>query len=71
MREFFGKKNHLGIGLAVLMLVVGFILLGLKPALNPLALSVAPFILVGAYLVVIPISIWKSRKEERDSREGV
>ena len=71
MREFFGKKNYLGVGAAVLMLAVGFILLGLKPANNPLALKVAPFILVGAYLVVIPISLWKGRKEERDSREGV
>ena len=71
MREFYWKKNVLGIGAAVLMLVLGFILLGLKPANNPLALKVAPFVLVGAYLVVIPIFLWKGRKEERDSREGV
>jgi len=71
MSSFYGKKNFLGIGAAVLLLAVGFVLLGLKPANNPLALKVAPFIMVGVYLVVIPIFLWKGRKEERDSREGV
>ena len=60
MQPLFSKKNYLGLGLAVLLLAVGFFLLGLKPANNKLALNVAPFVLVLAYLVVIPWSLWKS-----------
>ena len=72
MQPFFGKKNFLGIGIAVLLLVLGFCLLGLKPANNKVALNVAPFVLLLTYLVVLPWSIWKrTDKEERNSREGV
>jgi hypothetical protein len=68
MQTFFGKKNYLGVALAVVLLVVGFFLLGLKPATNKLALNVAPFILLLAYLVVLPWSLWKSTgKDERNS----
>lgn len=72
MQPFFGKKNYLGVGLAVLLLIVGFFLLGLKPASNKVALNVAPVVLLLAYLVVLPWSLWKSTdKEGRNSREGV
>ena len=72
MQSLFGKKNYLGMGLAVLLLVAGFFLLGLKPANNKVALNVAPFVLLSAYLVVLPWSLWKSPdKEGRNSREGV
>ena len=72
MQHFFSKKNYLGIGVAILLLIVGFFLLGLKPANNKVALNVAPFVLLLTYLVVLPWSIWKrTDKEGRDSREGV
>ena len=72
MQPFFGKKNYLGVGLAVLLLIAGFFLLGLKPASNKVALNVAPVVLLLAYLVVLPWSLWKSAdKEGRNSREGV
>jgi len=70
--QFFGKKNYWGIGLAVLLLIVGFLMLALKPASNKVALDVAPFILIATFLVLLPWSIWKSTdKEGRNSREGV
>jgi predicted tellurium resistance membrane protein TerC len=66
--HFFSKKNYLGLALAAILLVVGFFLLAQKPANNSLALNVAPFVLVFAYLVVIPWSLWKSgKKEEGDA----
>ena len=75
LMQFFSKKNYLGLGLAVLLLVVGFFLLGQKPANNSLALNVAPFVLLFAYLVVIPWSLWKSGsksdKAEGDANKGV
>jgi hypothetical protein len=73
MQPFLGKKAYMWIGAAVLLLVVGFYLLGLKPATNPVALNVAPFVLLLAYLVVIPIALWKggNREEKPGAREGV
>ena len=72
MQSFFGKKNYWGFALAVVLLIVGFLLLGQKPADNKLALNVAPFVLLFAFLVVIPWSIMKSgSKESSGSNEGV
>jgi hypothetical protein len=69
--RFFGKKNYFGIGFAILLLIVGFFLLGQKPADNSLALNVAPFVLLFAYLVVIPWSLWKSESDENSADKGV
>jgi hypothetical protein len=72
MQPFFGKKNYLGIGIAVLLLIVGFLMLGLKPANNKVALNVAPFVLISTFLVILPWSILrKTDKEGQNSREGV
>ncbi len=67
------KKSHLGIAVAVILIAVGFFMLGLKPADNKLALNVAPFVLLFAYLVVIPWSLWKygAKEEDRETRGGV
>ena len=51
------KKNLLLIALGVLLLAIGFICLAQGPAENPLSLTVAPIILVIAYLVIIPLGI--------------
>jgi predicted tellurium resistance membrane protein TerC len=67
--RFFTKKNYLGIGLAILLLIVGFFLLGQKPADNSLALNVAPFVLLFAYLVVIPWSLWKGGNDEENGAD--
>ena len=72
MQSFFGKKNYLGVGIAILLLIVGFCFLGLTPANNKVALNVAPVVLLVTYLVVLPWSLWKrTDKEARNSREGV
>lgn len=73
MNTFLGKWNYLGIGLALVLMVIGFSLLGLKPALNPIALNVAPFLLVIAFVVVIPLSLWPKggETEKGKDREGV
>jgi hypothetical protein len=64
MSTLFSKKNVMIFLGGLALLVVGFLLLGRKPADNPLALNVAPFVLLFAYLVVIPVSLWLGRNDE-------
>jgi uncharacterized membrane protein len=71
MQTFFGKKNYWGMAVAMALLIIGFLLLGLKPADNKLALNVAPFVLLFAFLVVIPWSILKGGSKDSGSNEGV
>ena len=58
------KKNLILIGIGVLLLVIGFICLATGPADNPVSLTVAPLILVLAYLVVIPLGIHFGGKKQ-------
>jgi len=60
------RKNIFLVGTGILMLVIGFICLGQGPANNPVSLTVAPIILVIAYLVVIPLGILYSGHREQE-----
>jgi hypothetical protein len=59
------RKNIIIIAVGVLLLVVGFFCLAQGPAENPVSLTVAPLILVFAYVVVVPLGIlWGSKKKK-------
>jgi len=61
------KKNILIVAAGVLLLVIGFFCLAQGPAENPISLTVAPLILVFAYLVVVPLGIlWDGKKKNSD-----
>lgn len=59
------KKNILLVALGVLLLVIGFFCLAQGPAENPLSLTVAPIILMIAYLIVIPVGILCGGKNQK------
>ena len=58
------KKNIILIAIGVLLLVIGFICLASGPADNPVSLTVAPLILVLAYVVIIPLGILFGGKKQ-------
>ena len=64
MQSFFSNKNRLVILAGVVLLTLGLFLLGRGPADNKVALNVAPFILMFAYLVVLPIGILMSKDKQ-------
>ncbi len=60
------KKNILLVAIGTLLIVIGFICLAQGPAENPVSLTVAPMILIFAYLVVIPIGIlWGGKSQKK------
>jgi len=67
MKQKSGKisKNVLWMIAGVALLIVGFVALGQGPYSNPVSLTVAPIILVIAYLVVIPYGILTSGKKSK------
>ena len=64
MQDFFGKKNYLGLLLGVALLVLGFFLLGMRPADNKIAMNVAPFVLIFAYAIILPVSILMDKDKD-------
>jgi membrane-bound ClpP family serine protease len=64
MQDFFNNKNRLAILVGAGLLVLGFYLLGRGPADNKVALNVAPFVLMFAYAIVLPIGILMSKDKD-------
>ncbi|MFA6622953.1 MAG: hypothetical protein WCS54_02465 [Fibrobacteraceae bacterium] len=59
------KKNIVLIALGVFLLVIGFFCLAQGPAENPVSLTVAPIVLMIAYLIVIPVGILWGKKDQK------
>ncbi len=59
------KKNYLLFGIGVLLIIIGYISMSKGPANSFWSLTLAPIILVIAYLIFIPISIfWREKKTQ-------
>jgi uncharacterized membrane protein HdeD (DUF308 family) len=57
-----GKKNILIFSIGLLSLIIGFILMWQPPVNGFLSRTLAPVILIIAYLVIFPIAIMKKDK---------
>jgi hypothetical protein len=70
--SLFTAKNWKMFGLSLILLIVGYVLLGQGPVDNPLSKSVAPIILVAVYCIVIPYAILardKSKETPKDQQK--
>jgi hypothetical protein len=68
--NIFSKKNFHLLGLCVVLLTVGYILLGQGPVDNHLSRSVAPLVLVVAYCVLVPYAILAKPKQGNRDHTG-
>ena len=59
----FGKRNLLLLTIGIVTIVVGFVLMAQEPVDGILSRTLAPIILVIAYLIIIPISIIAKNKD--------
>ena len=59
----FGKRNLLILSIGIFAIIVGFLLMSQGPVDGFLSRTLAPIILVVAYLVIIPISIIAKNKD--------
>lgn len=57
MQNLFLSINHKLLIASLLLLVLGYFLLGQGPLNNPISLTVAPLLLIGVYFVLIPVAI--------------
>ncbi len=59
----FGKRNLLILSSGILTIIIGFVLMSQPPVDGFLSRTLAPIILVIAYLVIIPIAIIAKNKD--------
>jgi hypothetical protein len=65
----FSSINLKLLGLSVVLLIIGYILLGQGPVYNHLSWSMAPIILVGVYCILLPLTIMVRGKDESDDKK--
>ena len=62
-KNYWSRENYFLFGVGMVIVIIGFLLMAQGPWDNPLSLTVAPLVLLVAYLVVFPLSIlYKKRK---------
>lgn len=57
MQNIFSSINYKLLIASLLLLAIGYVLLGQGPLNNPLSYVVAPLVLIGVYCVLIPVAI--------------
>jgi uncharacterized membrane protein HdeD (DUF308 family) len=65
----FTRRNYLGLGLGILVIIIGFICLSRPPVEGFVSVTLAPVLLVLGYCVIIPISIFLKEPKAKTSRE--
>jgi len=64
--KFITKRNMLLFLLGLITLIIGFILMAQPPVNGFLSRTLAPIILVVAYLIIIPAAIFSKDKEKKE-----
>ena len=62
----FGKRNMQLLLIGIAILVVGYILMAQPPVDNFLSLTLAPIVLLVAYLIIIPYAILYDDKKKNE-----
>jgi hypothetical protein len=60
----FGRRNYIWFGIGILVIVIGYLLLGLGD------ITLAPILLVAGYCVIIPISIIMSGEKKKKAENA-
>jgi len=71
-KNYWTKENYIIFGLGFVVLIIGFYLMTMGPWDNPLSLTVSPIVLLIAYFLIFPLSIfYKGKKTQKESAENV
>ena len=72
MQNIFSARQITVFLIGIALIVVGYIMLAQGPVDNPLSLTVAPFLLIGGYCVIIPVAlILKDKTPDTSKKSGV
>lgn len=68
MQNIFTSVNHKLIVVSLVLLALGYFLLGRGPLDNPVSMTVAPLLLIGVYCGLIPFAILAKEKEKSQKK---
>jgi len=72
-KNYWKKENYILLVFGVLLLIIGFMLMANDPWDNPIALTLSPIVLLVAYLVIFPLSIFyrKNKNSQMEKSNNV
>lgn len=68
-QNYWTKNNYLLLGVGILVLIIGYFLMSQGPWDNPLSLTIAPIVLLIAYVIIFPLSIMYKKKSDNSGSE--
>lgn len=63
--NYWQKENYIFLSIGIFLLIVGYLLMGQGTWDSQISLSVSPIVLLLAYLVFFPLSIFYNKKVEK------
>ncbi len=66
-KDYWGKENMIFLSIGIVLLIIGYTLMSTDPWDNPIALTLSPIVLLIAYLVFFPLSIFYKKKSDNKS----
>jgi ATP/ADP translocase len=68
-QNYWTKNNYILLFAGIVTLIIGYFLLSQGPWDNPVSLSVAPIVLLIAYVVIFPLAIMYKKKNKSNGAE--
>jgi len=63
-KDYWKRENIIFLSIGILLLVLGYYLMSIDPWDNPIALTLSPIVLLTAYLIFFPLSIFYKKKSD-------
>ena len=68
-QNYWTKNNYILLGIGIAAIIIGFILMAQGPWDNPVSLTIAPIVLLIAYVVILPLSIMYRKRNNSGSNK--
>ena len=68
-QNYWTRNNYILLFAGIITLIIGYFLLAQGPWDNPVSLSIAPIVLLIAYVVIFPLAIMYKKKAKNNGDE--
>ena len=67
--KIYGQRNYILLATGIFVICLGYIALGIKPEDGFMTMTLAPFLLVGGYCIILPIALFLKPSENKSPQK--
>ena len=64
-KSYWNKENYIFLGIGILLLILGYVIMAQGEWDNPLSLNLSPILLLIAYIIIFPLSIFYKKRTNK------